>query len=231
MLRLILILSALAAPAAAQGVVEARYEDPTSRYDHGILGDAIEYGTLALRLSDGRRIRIVLPETRVFEDTAPRLADLDGDGQPEVIAVETDLVLGARLSVYGPAGLIAANDFIGRRHRWLAPVGAADLDGDGFVEIAYVDRPHLAKTLMIWRFRDGGLEFVTRLEGYTNHRIGDPDIAGGIRDCGAGPEIVLADAGWTGLAAIRLGGNLLTARDISSDASPGDFARALDCAD
>jgi hypothetical protein len=47
--------------------------------------------------------------------------------------------------------LLAATPHIGSANRWLAPIGAADLDGDGRVEIAYVDRPHLARTLRIWR--------------------------------------------------------------------------------
>ncbi|HDR29212.1 hypothetical protein [Rhodovulum sp.] len=110
----------LAAPAAAR-VVSARYDQPTTRYDHGVLGDAVEWGTLELRLADGTIRRVVLPETRAFEDTAPRLADLDSDGAPEVIVVESDLALGARLSIYGENGLIAATPFIGTRHRWLAP--------------------------------------------------------------------------------------------------------------
>ncbi len=225
------ILAAAALPASAQGVTGARYEDPTTRYTHGVLGDAIEHGTLALDLTDGRRVRIVLPETRVFEDTEPRVVDLDGDGLAEVIAVETDLALGARLAIYGPRGLIAATDFIGQTNRWLAPAGAADLDGDGFTEIAYVDRPHLARTLMVWRFRDGRLEQVATLDGVTNHRIGERDIAGGIRDCGDGPEVIVADAGWTTIEAVRLAGATLTARTLGPHEGRASFARAMACRD
>jgi hypothetical protein len=42
-----------------------------------------------------------LPETEVFEDLAPRLADLDGDGKAEIIVVQSHRDLGARLAVYG----------------------------------------------------------------------------------------------------------------------------------
>ena len=43
----------------------------------------------------------------------------------------------------------AATPFIGTPRRWLAPVGVADLDGDGRAEIAYVETPHRDKVLML----------------------------------------------------------------------------------
>jgi len=69
----------------------AAYADPTTRYDHGILGDAIEHGALVMDTDAGRRLKLTLPQNRVFEDTAPRLVDVDGDSAAEVIVVETDL--------------------------------------------------------------------------------------------------------------------------------------------
>ncbi len=222
-----LLLALACGPAAAQGLSEARFSEPTTRYDHGILGDAVEWGALELRDTAGVLRRIRLPQTRVFEDTAPRLADLDGDGGPEALVVETDLALGARLSVYGREGLIAATPFIGQTHRWLAPLASADLDGDGRVEIAYVDRPHLAKLLRVWRLQDGAMVEVAQLPGLTNHRIGESEIGGGVRDCGAGPELVLADADWRRVMAVRLDGGALTARPIG--AFDGSFDAALAC--
>ena len=221
---------AASAPATAQQIVAADYSEPTDRYGHGILGDAIEWGALDLTLSDGTRVTLRLPQTRVFEDTAPRLADLDGDGAAEVVVVETDMAQGASLAVYGSAGKIAATPYIGRSNRWLAPLGSADLDGDGHVELAYIDRPHLAKTLRIWRYRDGQLTHVADLAGLTNHRIGERDIAGGIRDCGQGPEIITADAGWSRLIASQLGaGGGITSRDIGPHEGRASFATALGC--
>lgn len=227
---LALIFALGAASAQAEGVKSARYGDPTGRYDHGILGDAIEHGTLELTTDNGRRLRIVLPETRVFEDTAPRVVDLDGDGQGEVVVVETDIRRGARLAVYGPEGLIAATPNIGRTHRWLAPIGAADLDGDGAMEIAYVDRPHLARLIRVWRFAGGTLELVGELPGYTNHAIGESDIAGGIRDCGQGPELIVADAGWRDIYAITMkAAGEFAATRIGPHQGRGSFAAALAC--
>lgn len=219
---------ALAAPARAE-ITNARYADPTTRYAHGVLGDAIEYGALVLKLDTGKTLRIILPQNRVFEDIAPRLADVDGDGSPEVIVVETDLNLGAQLAVYDESGKIAATPYIGRPQRWLAPIGAADLDGDGKVELAYIDRPHLAKLLRVWRFDNGRLVPVAELPGLSNHRIGEDRISGGIRDCGTGPELITASANWSRIMATRLAEGQLISRDIGPQQGAGSFAKALDC--
>lgn len=197
----------LAASTASAEIVEAEYADPTSRYDHGILGDEIEWGALLLTLHDGSTIKVTLPETRVFEDLNPRLADVDGDGFPEVITVETSLSKGARLSIYDEKGLVTAAPYIGRPHRWLAPIGVADLDGDGNIEIAYIDRPHLAKTLMVWRFEENALRLIATKEGLTNHQIGWDVIPGGIRNCGAGWEMITASGDWRNLVSTTLKGD------------------------
>ncbi|MFT5868999.1 MAG: hypothetical protein ACI8TF_001109 [Paracoccaceae bacterium] len=207
----------------------AWYDGPTQVYDHGILGDATEATNLVAysdqSLNSCNVIGVSLDASHVFEDVAPRLVDLDGDGRAEIITVRTHLQLGAQIAIYGDAmdhetlTLIATTPYIGRTHRWLAPIGAADLDGDGMIEIAYIDRPHLAKTLMVWRFVPDGsgggmLEQVASLDGLTNHRIGEPTISGGIRDCGAGPEMITADANWSHLHATRLSGGQLSSEDI-----------------
>ncbi|MCV2882577.1 FG-GAP repeat domain-containing protein [Actibacterium sp. XHP0104] len=220
-------LALLFSGAAQAQITDARYTDPTARYDHAVLGDALEWGALELTTPAGKR-RIVLPDTRVFEDLAPRLADLDGDGAPEVITVETDLSLGARLAVYGETGLIAATPFIGRPHRWLAPLGAADLDGDGRIEIAYIDRPHLAKLLRVWRFENGTLTLVAEKPGLTNHRIGQDFISGGIRDCGQGPEIITANADWSRVIATRFQNGTLSSRELKTRSLPDAAACKAD---
>ncbi len=235
-------LVALATAAAATPpdiILQARYTEPTTRYDHGILGDNVEWGALELTVDTctgcqgGPHIRtltIRLPENRVFEDTAPRLIELPDRAGPVVMVVETDLEKGARLALYDESGLMAATPFIGRTNRWLAPLGVADLDGDGQVEIAYVDRPHLAKIIRIWRYREGGeLVPVAELPGYTNHRIGEPEISGGIRDCGQGPEMIVADAGWQNLFAVTFSGIVPIPRRLGPIRGEGSFARAMAC--
>ena len=215
----------------------AWYSGPTDAYDHGILGDAVEPTVLhgwSVVTSARCGLSVAAGPGHVFEDVAPRLADLDGDGWAELIAVRTSVTKGAQLAVYGVRDevlmLLDATPYIGQPHRWLAPVGAADLDGDGTVEIAFVDRPHLARVLRVWRWTPRGLVEVAAAEGVTVHRIGETDIAGGVRDCGQGPEMVVASGDWTRLLAVRLSDGRLTARGIGRDTSRPAFARALGCA-
>ncbi|WP_240789440.1 FG-GAP repeat domain-containing protein [Pseudooceanicola onchidii] len=186
---------ALTVPAAA-GITAATYEGPTDRYDHGVLGDKLEWTTLALTLDDGTIRRFTLPEDMVFEDLTPRLADVTGDGAAEVITVESSLSKGARLTVYGAEGRLISTAFIGQRNRWLAPVGAADFDGDGTIEIAYVDRPHLIQTLRLIRIEAGEFVEIASLRGVTNHRLGWDYIPGGVRTCTGRPEMILATGDW-----------------------------------
>lgn len=238
---LLLLIGTLCAPLAAFAqeqaaeatIVAARYVGPTDHYPHRVLGPLVEHEALEVTLSDGSRQIATLDRATVFEDIAPRLVDLDRDGRPELVVVESDQSRGARLAVWGlgPEGLArrAATPFIGTRFRWLAVAGAADLDGDGTVEIAYVDRPHLAKVLRVWRFDGGTLAQVAAAEGHTNHRIGDSDIAGGIRDCGGAPEIVTASADWSQVLGTRLVEGALVTRVIGPHAGRRSFAGALRC--
>ena len=87
--------------------------------------------------------------------------------------------------------------YIGQPHRWLAPVGAADFDADGRIEIAYVDRPHLLETLRLVRLEGRELREIAALRGVTNHRIGWNYIVGGVRTCSARPEMILATGDWS----------------------------------
>ena len=220
-------------------ILAAAYAEPTERYGHAVLGDEAEWGALRLTVdfcagcetADTRELLFRLPETRVFEDITPRVVDLDSDNLPEVVTVESDSARGSRLAVYDAAGLITATPFIGNSFRWLAPVGAADLDGDGKTELAYVDRPHLAKILRIWRYKDRTLAEVAALPGLSNHRIGEPYISGGLRDCGAGPEVITADANWRQIMATTLADGVLSTRSVGPFNGRDSFARALDCAD
>ncbi len=234
------ILAALApGPAAAEGPCAERdgaracFADPTGRYPHGVLGDAIEWGALTLTLSDGRSATLTLPENRVFEDVEPRLADLDGVAPPEIVVVESSLDGGASLSIYtfdrGALRPYSRTADIGRPNRWLAPVGIADLTGDGQLDIAYVETPHLAGVLRVWGFAPGGLTQVAAARGFSNHRIGEDFISGGIRVCDGRTEMITADLGWTRVLASRVENGAIVARDLGPGAGPGEFEAAMAC--
>lgn len=223
--------------ACALEITAARYSGATQIYGHLVLGKLHNWSTLNVTLSDGREARVTLSE-RVFEDTAPRLVDMDGDGSPEILTVEARPGQGARVAFYGldvagAVALRATTPYIGTNNRWLAPVGVADFDGDGAIEFAYVDRPHIAKMLRVWRWvpepdGDVRLQELAMLGGLTNHRIGQDWISGGVRDCGDGPEMLLARGNWAGMVAVQFVDGF-GVRDIGVDVSRSAFDRALAC--
>ncbi len=219
---------------------------PTDRYPHNVLGSIPGFGELFVEAEicrdcpEPRRVaHLTLPEFRVFEDVAPRFWDVTGDGRPEIVLVESDAQLGARLTVWAlrPRGAqaghlirrLAATEFIGTRFRWLAPVGVADFTGDGQLEIAYVETPHLGRTLRLVRRQSDRLIEIASHRGVTNHRIGDPFIAGGLRDCGAGPEIILARADWSRAVALQLQGDRFAEADLGRIDRPEGLAAHLNC--
>ncbi len=224
-------------PSEERGTI-AWYHGATTRYPHGVLGDTIEATRLSIYAGTSWNScgdqTIGLPEELVFEDVAPRLADLDADGIPEIIVVQSHQRLGAQLAVYRARengfglDLVATTPFIGRSNRWLAPIGMADFDGDGARDIAYIDRPHLARTLRVWRFEDDTLTEIAALEGLTNHRIGEPFITGGVRDCGAGPEMVTADTAWAQDMITRIADGQAVSRAVAPF-SQAAVADALAC--
>ena len=218
-------LAALFAQGAAAEITGARYIGPTEAYGHGAVAGG-EYAGLMIETSDGPFLWGVTEH--VFEDTAPRLVDLDGDDTPEIVIVASFFDAGAAIQIIDEQrdgfAIVAQTDPIGRRHRWLAIAGIADLDGDGFMEIAYVDRPHLAKVL---RVIEVGPDFTLRDEaaasGFTNHHLGSAVSEGGIIDGGQGPEILTADADWRRVLATRLDGHALVSRDLGRYSGPASL--------
>jgi hypothetical protein len=149
---------------------------PTERYRHGILGDAIEAAGLALERADGTVLEYRLDAGSVFEDRLVRLVDLDRDGRDEAVVVRSYLDRGAALAVFSLAGdtvrRVAEVPPIGRSNRWLNPAGAADYDGDGTVELAWVETPHIGGALRLYELRDGRLVADHFMPGFSNHAIG-----------------------------------------------------------
>lgn len=223
-------------PRNAKLILHAGFAEATDVYGHGVLGALRDMTGLTIHVRRDGSDRISCPaEIRldpelVFEDVAPRIIDLTGDGLPEIIVVQSHLQKGAQLAVYDRrANLVATTPFIGTRFRWLAPLGAADLDGDGFAELAYIDRPHLAKTLRIWRFRNGELAPVAHKTGLTNHRIGEDFISGGIRDCGQGPQIVTVNSDWSRVVLSTLHNGEIESQDIAPFPGRKGLAHIVAC--
>ncbi|MFN3971166.1 MAG: VCBS repeat-containing protein [Gemmobacter sp.] len=225
--------------------VAARLEGPTDRYPHNVLGGIPAFTDLAVMAlsctvcrhgSEGAHIRLAPP--LVFEDVAPRLWDVTGDGRPEIVVVESHETRGARLAVWaypdGTAGgrgptRIAASAHIGARFRWLAPAGIGDFAGDGRRVIAWVDRPHLAQEVVFATRAGGRIIEIARAKGFSNHRIGETTIASTTRTCGTLTELILPRAGQPRLAALHLHNGRIEARDAGPYRGPQDLERAMRC--
>ncbi|MEP0942681.1 MAG: VCBS repeat-containing protein [Rhizobiaceae bacterium] len=164
------------ATASKGDIAKAWYIQPTSRYRHAILGDAIEASGLKVELHDGRTLDLNLPKNRVFEDRTPRLMDLDGDGAHEIITLLSSNSGGAAIAVYGVANgkltLIDQTPFIGLSNRWRNIAGIADYNGDGALEIAEVVTPHIGGTLRFWSWRGKRLSQAAAAKYFSNHAIG-----------------------------------------------------------
>lgn len=148
----------------------------TNRYRHAILGDDIEASGLAVIDRAGKRYNLELDQNSVFEDRKVRIADLDKDGQEELIVVRSYLNSGAALAVYGIRNnklvSIAETPSIGLSNRWLNPAVIADVDNDGELEIAYVETPHIGGILHVLNLRKNKLVYKYKSFSTSNHAIG-----------------------------------------------------------
>ena len=159
----------------------AWYTRPTARYPHGVLGDAIEAGGLKVETQTGEELEFVLPETHVFEDLTPRIVDLDGDGNNEVVTIRTSLIRGSAVAVYGlrdgALRLLDATPEIGRSSRWLNIVGIARYFGSELPLVVWVETPHIGGTLRMARFADGRLQILPEEKrGFSNHVNGSREL-------------------------------------------------------
>lgn len=161
-------------------VLSAWYEDPTTRYGHGILGDAIEAGRLAVERADGEIVRYDLDKQTVFEDRYPRVKDLDGDGKMEIITIKASLTDGAGVTIYGiENGEVverATSGYHGRANRWLNIAGIANFTGGEGQQVAFVRTPHIGGNLHFYRYDNGNFEEIDRISGFSNHVIGSREM-------------------------------------------------------
>jgi hypothetical protein len=174
------------ATSAAGDIRKAWFAAPTDIYGHGILGDRIEAAMLVAEDAGGARHEIAagasLQSNAVFEDLRPRLADLDGDGAMEIVAIRTLTDAGASIAVYGLAGgklsLLAQTPPIGLPSRWRNPSAIADFNARPGLEIAEVVTPHIGGTLRLWHFdrQAGKLEAIADAFGFSNHFIGSREL-------------------------------------------------------
>ena len=208
------------ATAGRNHIAWAWFATPTLRYPHGALGAKTHAASLHAMVDDGRGgwalASVELPLNRVFEDRVPRLVDLDGDGNDEILVIEADALQGAALVVWGVEPGRAAGDAprlvrratgprAGSTFRWLNPVGVADFDGDGRPDVASVTTPHIGGTLTLHHYRPPHLVPFAKAMDVSNHRMGalEQDLAVILEQPGQHPTIVVPDMSQRALHALR----------------------------
>jgi FG-GAP-like repeat len=157
-------------------IARAWLADPTTRNDHSVFGEKADAASLVIETSDGKKQTVTLKDDAVFEDREPRLADLNGDGHAEVIVVKSYLRRGAALAIVaernGHYEVVAETPALGGEHRWLAPAGIADFNGDGKIDIALVRQPHVVGALELWTWDGGRLRKPAEIGDASNHISG-----------------------------------------------------------
>jgi hypothetical protein len=149
-----------------------------SRYDHGVLGDAVEATRVLWLERHGLDVlrELSLPAPHVFEDIAPRPVALPGTlGGRGLLTVRSGPAGGqlalvtADLSRPRSLRLSSMGDTVGGHHRWLAPT----TDGQ---HLAAVHTPHIGGVLHVYQ-SDGERLIRRQLHAdVSTHRIGTREI-------------------------------------------------------
>jgi len=203
--------------AGQQNVAWVWLGSPTRRYPHGALGSPVHAGSVhaLVKSRDGRweEITLALPQHRVYEDRVPRIVDMDQDGSEEIVLIEADALRGASLVVLGVDHSAAMprlverarGPFAGSTFRWLNPVGVADFDGDGTLDLASVVTPHIGGVLQLLHYRPPALVPFARAMDVSNHRMGalEQRLAVVVQQPGQRPTIVVPDMTRRALHALR----------------------------
>jgi hypothetical protein len=202
-----------AAARGARDVAWAWLASPTARYPHSSMGSPLHAGSLHALSREGQVYSLTLPKQRVLEDLEPRLVDMDGDGLDEIIVIEADSERGAALVSYGLRSTggkmklqeLARSSFLGLPFRWLNPVGFADFDGDGKIDIASVTTPHIGGVLTLYRYAPPRIEPFAKAMDVSNHQMGDPNLQmhAVLSLPGTRPTVVVPDMTRRALHALR----------------------------
>lgn len=203
--------------AGRMNVAWAWLGSPTLRYPHRALGSPTHAGSVhalvKARSGTWQPVELRLPLSRVYEDRVPRIVDLDRDGSEEIVLVEADLLRGAALVVLGVEHTArgpelierARSTFAGTAFRWLNPVGVADFDADGHLDLAMVRTPHIGGELQLLHYRPPELVPYARALDVSNHRMGalEQELAVIVPSPGQRPTILLPDMSLRAVHALR----------------------------
>jgi hypothetical protein len=178
----------------------------TREYAHGVLGDELEAASVAVLDPAGGVEATLAPPSGVVEGIAPIVADVDDDGEREVVVTASDAERGARLVALSAAGDAMVGPAIGSGFRWRHQLAVAPFGPRGETELAAVKTPHVGGTAEFYRAGGGRLDLVASLRGYSTHAIGsrtlDNAVAGDLNGDGS-MELLVPDDPRRELAGLR----------------------------
>jgi hypothetical protein len=157
------------------------------------------------------------PPDGVIEGVAPIVADVDGDGDREVVVTASDADRGARVvalpdvgtgsrSGAGAGADALVGPAVGTGFRWRHQLAVAPFGPDGGTELAAVETPHVGGTAEFYRAAGDRLELVAARRGYSSHAIGSRNLDGGVAgdfDADGRTELLVPDDPRRELAGLR----------------------------
>ncbi len=151
----------------------------TGRYAHGVLGDAIEAGSITLVNTNPAAVASVIDVSpRVVEGVSPIWVDFDGDGQREIIVTLSDESLGGQIAIYSETGeILGKGPEIGRGFRWRHQLVVAPFEPGLPPMLADNLTPHIGGVTEFYTYNvDEGLTLLTGAKGFSSHRIGSRNL-------------------------------------------------------
>ncbi len=195
----------------AEGIIASYTQATAQRYVHGIMGDDIEAAALTLYnpLEDTLIpvAQVVLPGDDVFEGISPFWADLNDDGQQEIVTTVSNQADGAWLRVYNADGSIfAESEPIGQGFRWRHQLAAAPFGINGETQLSDVRTPHIGGMPEFFTLNGDALTVNNAQLGYTSHIINSRNLDMGLAgdfDGDNRPELVITTQDGTTIVALE----------------------------
>ena len=205
--------------------------NPTDRYTHGVLGDNIEAtGITLVETNPEAKIlqTIHIPGTDVIEGIYPIWADLNNDGEREIIVTLSNAQDGARIVAFredpstssGQAALLAEGPAIGIGYRWRHQLVVAPFGESGENLLAVVRTPHIGGVVEFYRLNENKLEIVNTIPGISTHSIGSRNLftaQAGDFDNDGQVEVLAPDQSHTRLGIVGMDNDDFTWIDLEAD--------------